>query len=692
MENYSVNQVKEELLQIRRQIDSLMLALQRLEARVGEAPEAKKILTPEPEISIPPAAVKQQEKKQKSKNIEIDMGRFWLSRIGIIIFALGVGFLISYVFKSFGPLAKIIFGYLVSVGLFFAGLKFEKKEKFVNYGRVLLGGAWAIAYFTTYAMYHFEASRIINSQLLDLLFLSVVAGGIIWHSLRYRSEQLCSIAILVGYLTATLGSVNYFTILSCLVLAATSVFLLYRMQWVKLIYLGILLTYSVHFYWVYGHIYNSSIAFKGLNADHGYFLLNGGFLFMYWSVFVLGIHLIKLNQEEKIIRRISSANFLNFLLFYLMTFGELSRLYPAQRFNFMFGFGVIYLILALAMEKLKKISLFTSNILVALSLLTLSIPLKFIPFHTSLIWMIELPFLMFIGVVFNRKVFRYFGNVLLLILFVKVYLFDSNIQALVRIFSYVFSWDKFISLVGFISMSACFYILKYSKNAKSIVCSNLEKPLFNLSSALASVYLLIFLSLTIGSRWLTPALSLESLLIFLVGYLLMDRPLRFYALFGVLIVFFRYCYFDSYELAHYKLRTVVLIMEIAPLYTMYFIYRNMRAQKALISEEVIFLNPLFYLTTFLATLIIYNYIPSQWISLGLGLEGIILFILGFIFSDKHFRVAGFIVFALTLLRMLFVDLAMLAVIYKIASFIILGLIFLAVSFIYTKYNIKKNEE
>ena len=692
MENYSVNQVKEELLQIRRQIDSLTLALEKLERRVMGVPEAEKNVTPIPEIKIQPAAVKQQEGKQKSENIEIDMGRFWLSRIGIIIFALGIGFLISYVFKSVGPLAKIIFGYLVGGGLFFAGLKFEKKEEFVNYGRVLLGGAWAIIYFTTYAMYHFEASRIISSQLLDLLLLSVVAGGVIWHSLRYRSEQLSAIAISVGYLTATLGAVNYFTMLSCLVLAVTSVFLLYRMQWVKLIYLGILLTYFTHFYWVYGHIYNSSIGFKGLNAESAYFFINGGFLLMYWSVFVLGIHLIKLNQEEKVMRRISSANFLNFLLFYLMTFGELSRLYPAERFSFMFGFGVIYLILALMMEKLKNANLFTSNILVALFLLTLAIPLKFIPFHTSLIWMIELPFLMFIGVVFDRKVFRYFGNVLLMILLVKVYLFDSNAQGPVRIFSYAFSWDKFISLIGFISTSACFYILKYSKNVKSMVCSSFEKPLFNLSSALASLYLLIFLFLTIDSRWFTLALSFESLLIFLLGYLLADRPLRFYALFGVLIVFFRYCFFDSYELMRYKLRAVVLIMEAVPLYIMYFIYRKMKAQKALITEEAILLNPLFYLTTFLATLIIYNHVPSQWISLGLGLEGIILFITGFLFSDKHFRIAGFIVFALTLLRILFVDLAMLAVIYKIASFIILGLIFLAVSFIYTKYNIKKNEE
>ncbi|MFH0828449.1 MAG: DUF2339 domain-containing protein, partial [Candidatus Omnitrophota bacterium] len=264
MENYSVSQVKRELLQIRKQIEYLMRCLQRLETKVEGIPDTERVEAPAPEIKTESSRIIEPEKKTKSESLEIDMGRFWLNRIGIVIFTLGIGFLISYVFKSFGPLAKIVFGYLIGACLFFVGLKFEKKEKFISYGRVLLGGAWAIIYFTTYAMYHFEASRVINSQLLDLLLLAAVAAGIIWHSLRYRSEELCSVAILVGYLTATLGNVNYFTILSCLILAVTSVFLLYRMQWVKLIYLGIILTYSTHFFWVYRHIANSIVAFGSL--------------------------------------------------------------------------------------------------------------------------------------------------------------------------------------------------------------------------------------------------------------------------------------------------------------------------------------------------------------------------------------------------------------------------------------------
>ena len=72
------------------------------------------------------------------------------------------------------------------------------------------------------------------------------------------------------------------------------------------------------------------------------------------------------------------------------------------------------------MEKLKSDKLSISDTLIAVSLLTLAIPLKFMPFHTSVVWLIELPFLIFIGLNFDRKVYRYFCFALAGILFFKV--------------------------------------------------------------------------------------------------------------------------------------------------------------------------------------------------------------------------------------------------------------------------------
>ena len=110
-------------------------------------------------------------------DMELDFGRNWLNKIGIAILAMGVAFLISYSFQYFGPFVRVTFGYLVGGAIFLVGLRLESKEKFMAYGRVLLGGAWAIIYFTTYAMHHFEASRILASEGMDTFLLAVVVAG-----------------------------------------------------------------------------------------------------------------------------------------------------------------------------------------------------------------------------------------------------------------------------------------------------------------------------------------------------------------------------------------------------------------------------------------------------------------------------------------------------------------------------------
>ncbi|MFH1198935.1 MAG: DUF2339 domain-containing protein, partial [Candidatus Omnitrophota bacterium] len=167
--------IKAELNEIRNELASLGAKLNKLESKLAAADKTGDIV--EEPLRMPyaaPVVVEKSDIPKERKDVEIDLGKFWLNKAGIIIFSLGIGFLITYTFKYFGPFLKIMFGYLVSGILFFWGSRLEKKNKFVNYGRVLLGGAWAIAYFTTYAMYHFNASKIINSQVLDLILLTIV--------------------------------------------------------------------------------------------------------------------------------------------------------------------------------------------------------------------------------------------------------------------------------------------------------------------------------------------------------------------------------------------------------------------------------------------------------------------------------------------------------------------------------------
>ncbi len=675
-----IDKLKDELREIKDQFSLLAKKIEAIENKVKPIPQGAEPLTVISHEYKEHAVTRTQAPK---RDIEADVGKFWLNRIGIVIFALGVGFLISYTFRYFGPFIKILFGYCISGSLFFAGTYCEKKERFKHYGRVLLGGCWAVAYFTTYAMYHFEASRIITSQLLDLLLLAAVAFGMVTHSLKYKSEELSAVGIFIAYLTLTLSDITSFTFIGCLFLALVILALVFKMQWVKMIFFGITLTYLTHFYWVYRHLYASPIPVGEVSVGKIYFLMNFGFLVSYWAVFTAGIHLIKDVKDNLIYNKLAVANFLNFLLFFFMSYPKMIQAFPEYRCIYIAGFGVVYLCIAYLMRTRQNNNLFVANVLTAISLFTLAIPLRFVSFNTSIIWLIEIPFLLFLGIHFKHKSLRYFSRFLAAFLFLKLCLDDFSSTYYISYFSYRIEDDRIISFLGLISSAVCFYMDKYLSCKEKGRGEDVSPNLF---SGLLAIYTTIFLWSAFSIRHLTFALSLEALALFLFGAWLKDRPLRIYAVIILLIAYVRFCCIDTYVGMSEPLKWFTVVSELVIFYTIYFLYKLLKDKAAASELERTLIKVIFTVSTLMLIFTNYHYISSSWISLSLGISGLLLFIAGFLLKDRFFRVGGFVVFGLTIARVILTDLSVLPMIYKIISFIILGLAFLGVSFIYTNYS------
>lgn len=641
-----LNKVKSNLIKLQDKIKSLSQRIDNLATREikkevkQDKKEARKI--DEKKVKKQVAA------KKESINREFIFGEKWLNKIGIIIFIIGIASLISYSFQYFGALYKIILGYLVGAGLFYFGLSLEKKKHFINYGRVCLSGAWAIIYFTTYAMYHFQASRVINSQIIDLLLLAAVTAGIIIHSLKYKSQILAGIALGMGYVTVTLGNINYFTFISTLILAIAVLLLIYRMKWVELIFVGVFLTYFVHIFWVLKHLYVSPVPIENINVASLQIFINLGFLFVYWFVFLVGINFLSHNKRQSFLNKLSAANFCNFILFFLISYPKISGTYPGSKFSFIFGLGIIYLLLSFLMERIKNKKLFKSNIIIAVSLLTLAIPLKFTSYHTNLIWLVELPFLLVIGLIFKRKLFRYFSYILALFLFAKFMIFDFATGREIYALGSKVSWDKTLSLFGFISMSGCFWLIRYFKEK----ISNFKKErLANVFTFLGVAYLIVFNWKAIDMNWLTLALSGEVIGLFIVGWLLKDKNLRLCSLFLYLLGAINFLVNSSYPGMTITARRFIVVGALLCFYLFYVIYRYFINSYRLKQTETSLAKIIYIFTTFLAVFAVYRYVPDFWISLGFGIVGAVYFIVGFILQDKIFRLGGFIIFGLTFLEL-----------------------------------------
>lgn len=623
---------------------------------------------------------------ENNKDLEINLGKFWLNKIGIVIFALGTSFLITYAFKYFGPLLRIAFGYAVCCALFFFGAHLEKKEKFVYFGRVLLAGAWPLCYFTTYAMYHFKASKIIFSQPLELILLSIVVAAMIWHSLRYKSEETTMTVFFIGYLTSTMGDISSFTLLSSLMLAIAALYLVYRMQWIRFIFLGIAFTYLTHLVWVVNHIGASPVSGGMFNVKNVYFLLNFGFLSIYWFLFTAAAHAI---TDQKQDAKLSAANFSNFLLYFSLTLPKIYVFYPQHKLNFVLGLGVIYLSLSALCEFTGRKKLFISDIVTAVALIALATSLKFTPYHTTLIWFIELPFLLFMGLVFRRPVYRYLSLGLAFILFFRIIFMDSYRLVHSAVFYKQFSWAEFFYITGTISMAISYALCRIGKK-KFGTCR--EFDLGNFFSGFAVFYLVSFLFEFSSSRLLTFNISACALLILLSGALFTDRYLRFYSLLILLGAGLKFYFMDYYSVTGKTWGYPLIAAILALFYASYATYKTLKNKSLLEPEEENIPDMLFYGSTFLVVLSIFRYMPGTWISMSLGIAAIPLFALGFLLKDKTFRLGGFIIFAIILCRVIFVDLAELAIIYKIISFIILGCLFLGVSYFYTTLNTDKKDK
>lgn len=89
-------------------------------------------------------------------------------------------------------------------------------------------------------------------------------------------------------------------------------------------------------------------------------------------------------------------------------------------------------------------------------------------------------------------------------------------------------------------------------------------------------------------------------------------------------------------------------------------------------------------TVLLATLLFHE-VSGSMLTVAWGLEGIALLIAGFPLSDRVLRISGLTLFLVCVLKLFLWDLRHLETLYRIFSFIVLGLMLVSVSWIYTRF-------
>ena len=213
--------------------------------------------------------------------LEETLGTNWLNKLGIIILVLGVALFGIYELGQLGPLGKVGLSYVVSLALLAGGIFFEKRERYRVLGHTLIGGGWALLFFTTYALNHVQAMRVMGSETTDLILMLAVALAMVAHTLRYRSQLVTGLAFLLAYSTVSLSQDDVYSLSSGVILAIGLISIVIKMGWFELEVFGILSSYLNHLYWLYRLL--------GAEGAHGHafpeYHASTALLLFYWFIF-----------------------------------------------------------------------------------------------------------------------------------------------------------------------------------------------------------------------------------------------------------------------------------------------------------------------------------------------------------------------------------------------------------------------
>ncbi|MCA9731780.1 DUF2339 domain-containing protein [candidate division KSB1 bacterium] len=151
------------------------------------------------------SAPKESKPSRFKTDLEKFIGENLINKIGIVVIVFGVAIGAKYAIDNqlISPLVRIILGYLVGLSLF--GVAVKLKKDYHNFSAVLLSGSMAIEYFITYAAYSFYS---LLPQSLAFALMVIFTVFTVLASLRYQQQVIALLGLVGSYAVPFLLSEN----------------------------------------------------------------------------------------------------------------------------------------------------------------------------------------------------------------------------------------------------------------------------------------------------------------------------------------------------------------------------------------------------------------------------------------------------------------------------------------------------
>lgn len=337
-------------------------------------------------------------------SLEERLGANWLNKLGIAILVIGLAFFLAFRLETMGPAGKVLCGYAVSLALLAGGVWLERKATYRIFARAGIGGGWALAFFTTFALHHIPAARVISSLPADLVLMLLVAAGMVAHSLLYRSQTVTALAFLLGFITLLTSHLEsgegtvIFSLSASAILALALVVVTARRHYAWLELAGLGAVYLSHLVWL-------ARAMPAEHVDFAQFWPSTALILFYWLIFRAAYVLrTPLDKEEEKISSLAAVLNSSGVLALL----KYQSVHPEWAFWALAALGALEMALAFRVRARRRQAFIVLST-IATVLLVASVPFKFHGVSWPVLWLVEAQVLALCGLRLGEPVFRRLG-------------------------------------------------------------------------------------------------------------------------------------------------------------------------------------------------------------------------------------------------------------------------------------------
>ena len=359
-------------------------------------------IVPPPTPPIAPSVVPKVEPiqpKQPSRTEqewEALIGGKLLNRIGALALILGVGFFLKYAFDNnwISETARVIIGGIAGLALLFAGNHFHKKG-FAIFAQGIVGAGIAILYLSVYATFNFYH---LVSQPAAFVLMSVVTVVTFTQAMRHDAHAIAFLGWAGGFLTPFLlstgecnqvGLFSYIAVLDFGLLAL----LAFKRNWGLLELFTLAATAIVYWAWRSECHATASLIATVVFAT------------IFWSLFLVSeiVHHVR-RAAETSRRQVTSV--LNSIMLFLILWSELNRSYHDRLGLVILLIGIAYFLVGMSMRRhLSEVPRFLNQYLVtAIAFLVIATAFQFHYFELSMVWSLEAAALVGCGLFWKRPV------------------------------------------------------------------------------------------------------------------------------------------------------------------------------------------------------------------------------------------------------------------------------------------------